>query len=274
MTTNLARLTADIQRSQATYRDLSDAFRRGMNTIRNNPSLLDDDDAIERMTNTVLRENKTLDTLINDVKSIDKRFKQLILINISELKKIGRELNDPQNQVYYNRVLKSGLFGGYKLNNKNMVMPQMRRIPDIIARLSTQVAEAKAAVARANAAAAVAKRQQQNQARRNAAAEKMRAKGVQNAQNRERTRAESERRNREALEAQERKRQNNAAKAAGTRLQAQQQRQLNKQARQQRLVTLLGQAYNKGSQLSTRFANTNNNNQASAFGGGGGVPRI
>ncbi len=272
--TNLAKLTSDIQKSQTNYASISETVRRGMSTIRNNPRLIEDDQAVKQMIGVIEGVIKSLNSLDANINSIDKQFKSLIVKNISELKKLGRNINDPQNRVYYNKVLKSGIFGGYKLNNRNMAMPPLPRMPSVIDRLSRQVMEAKEAVRRANAAAAVAKRQQQNQARRNAESAKATAKAEQNAKNRERMRIESERRDRDALAAQEEKRQSNAAKAVANRLRATRQRQLNKEAQQQKLATLAREALNKGTAMGRRFNNTNSGTMSPAFGGGGGVPRI
>jgi len=274
-TTNLAKLVSDIQKSQIEYTRISEAVRNGIQTLRNNPLLIDDEQAVKRMIGVIENVIKSLNNLDAKINSIDNQFKRLIVKYISDLKKIGRNINDPQNRIYYNKVIKSGfLFGGYKLNNTNMAMPPLPRMPVIIDRLSRQVREAKEAVLRANEAEKVAKRERENQARRNAEARKAADKAKKNANRRERARIKSERRDREALEAQERKRQSNEANAVARRLQAQRKRQLNKESNQQKLSTLAREALNKGSALGRRFNNINGN-RAPAFGGGGnGLPGI
>ena len=260
MTTNLAKLTADIQRSQATYRDLSETARRSLDTLRTNPSLIEDDNAVIQMIKVIEGVIKSLNTLSDNINSIDTQFKSLVVKNISKLKEIGEGLTDSQNQIYYNRVIKSGFFGGYRLNNKNMAMPSLPSMPGVIDRLSQQVA-------RAAADAKLAKKEQRNQARRNAQSARVARRAQQNANRRERVRLETQRRQRELSAAQERKRRNNEAKAAANRLQA----QLIKESRQQKLTTLAKEVVNKGNALGGRFSNTNGN-RTTAFGGGGGVP--
>ena len=272
--TNSAKLVSDIQKSKEMYISISKTVRNGIKNLRNNPRLIDDEQAVKRMIGVIENIIKSLNKLDANINSIDKQFKNLVVKYISDLKKVGRNINDPQNRIYYNRVIKSGLLGGYKFNNRNMAMPPLPRMPVIIHRLTSQVTEAKEAVLRANEAKKVAKRQQENQARRNAESRKAAAKAKQNANRRERARIESERRDKEALEAQERKRQKNAANAAARRLQAQRQRQLNKESNQQKLSMLTREALNKGTALGARFNNTNGN-RVPAFGGGSnGLPGI
>ena len=259
MATNLAKLTSNIQKSQIDYKRLSDTVRQGIETMRTNPRLIDDDRAVTQMIGLIENVIKKLDNLDSNLNEIDKQFKNLVLKSVSDIKKLGRNINDPQNKMYYNKVVKGGWFGGYKLNNRNMVLPPLLRMPAVIDRLSRQATEAKEAVKRANNAAMVAKRQQENQARRNAETTKVAVKAQQNAETRQRLQNESATRNRQALEAQERKRQNIANKAVADRLQAQRQRQLNKESQQQKLATLAKLALEKGTTMGKRFNNANRN---------------
>lgn len=272
--TNTAKLLTDVEKSQEMYNEISVTIREGLETLRNNPRLTEDDQAVKRMIGVVENVIKSLNTLDANINSIDKQFKRLVVKYISDLKKIGENINDPQNRIYYNRVIKSGLFGRYKLNNKNMAMPPLPRMPRIIARMARQVTAAREAASRANEAKKVAKRQQENQARRNAESKKAAAKAKQNANRRERAQKESERREREALEAQERKRQKNEANAVARRLQAQRQRQLNKESNQQKLFVLARKALNKGTALGARFNNANGNSVPAFGGGANGLPGI
>lgn len=264
--TNLAVLVSNIQKSNSEYNRISGIVRQGIQRLRSNPRLIQDDDVVKQMIVLIEGVIKSLDGLNASIDRIDKQFKGLVLKYISDLKKIGRNINDQQNKVYYNRVIKSGFFGGYKLNNKDLVLPPLPKMPEVIDRLSRQVVEAKEAVKRANDEAAIKKRQNANQAARNKQAMQTRIKAERNAQARQKAQADSERRNKEALEAQERKRRDNAAKAAGNRLQAQRQQQINKEARQQRLTGLAEEAVKKGSVIGKRF--NNGRNVPSTFGGG------